>query len=176
MADDTLWVSTDPTPDGVYRVNLMWGPDKALVLDQETAMAHAREVLNAAAEAEYDAAVAKQLQARGVDQRAAAQMVVDLRAERPEVTPTTPMRLVPGVSAFTGQPFIALHMDGKAIGQWSTADARQHALYVLMSVRVAELDSAYLRALRGAVGLDDATARAVVGDLATHRDDYEERP
>lgn len=170
-----LWVSTDPTPDGVYRVNLMWGPDQALVLDQETAMAHAREVLNAAAEAEYDAAVAKQLRARGVDHKAVVQMVLDLRAERPEVPPPTPMSLTPGVSAFTGQPFIGLHMHGKQIGQWSPDDARDHAVYVLMSLRVAELDSAYLRGLR-AIGLDDSTARAVVGDLATHRDDFEERP
>lgn len=42
-------------------------------------------------------------------------------------------------------------------------------MYVLESVVVAELDSAYLRMLRSLVGLDEDRARTVVGDLVNFR-------
>lgn len=175
MADEAIWVSTDPTPDGVYRATLTWGEDHALVLDQEAAATHAREVLAAVAAAEYDAAVVSQLTAL-TDQDSALHMVRELRKDRAAGSTSTGLELVPGVSAFTGQAYLKIVLDGKPIGQWDPDDARQHAMYVMEAVQAAELDSAYLRLLRGVIGLDEQTGRAAVAGLRKHRPNYEERP
>jgi hypothetical protein len=171
LSDEAIWVRTDPTPDGVYRVTMTWGDDRALVLDREAAAAHAGEVLAAVAEAEYDAAVVRQLTTLTGDQENALMVVRGLRKDRASAAPTTGLGLVPGVSAFTRRAYLKILMDGKPIGQWDPADARQHATFVLEAVRVAELDSAYLRMLRGVVGLDDQTARGTVGGLGQYRDE-----
>lgn len=172
MSDDdpgTVWVRTDPTPDGVYRPTLEFGGDVAHVLDEHSAAVHALEVIGAVAEAEHDAAIVAQLTKLTGDRDAAGLIVAGLRADRPPVTWSTPIQLTPGVSAFSGQPFLVVSVNGKQIGQWSVADARGHATYVLAAVRAAQLDSAYLRSLRS-IGLDDPTARAAVGDLANYVD------
>ncbi len=129
-------------------------------------------MLDAAHRAAYDAAVLEQLHTKlGIAADDAARLVMDMRADRPaqDLSATKPLKLVPGVSAFTRAPFLRIEMNGKAVGQWSVEDARQHALGVLEAVVVADLDANYYRALIGQVHLDEGRSRQVVADIANHR-------
>ncbi len=172
---DEIWVKSEPSLDGkTYVVTLEVDDDTAVALDRERATAYALGVLDAAHRAAYDAAVFRQLTATlRLDEPTAGQMLVDLRADRPapDHWATTPLVLVPGVSAFTGKPFVAIEVKGKRVGQWSVEDTRQHALHVLESLVVADLDAGYHRALVGSVGIETWRARNVVADIANHRDD-----
>lgn len=164
----TVWVRTEPRRDGSgYVVTIDAGEDFSKTLDPPTAMRHAYAVLQVAHRAAHDAAVMKQLTHLGVERQYAAALVVDLRKDRPPVKADdlAPFSLEPGVSAFTGQPFLHVSINGKRVGQWEFVDAQQHALHVIGSVAVADLDSALYVALVGQMGLDKNRAHAVVTDL-----------
>ena len=172
MAEEELpvvWLRTTADENGAYRCTLEVNDDVALFLDRAGAAAYAYNLLNAVAIAEYDAAVLAQLTSMS-NQEAAVQIVVDLRKDRPEGRQYGPLQFMPGVNQH-GKPFLTVHLGETVLGQWSLPDARTHALHALESVLVADLDSAYLRLLRGAVGVDENTARNTVDDLINHRPD-----
>jgi hypothetical protein len=164
-----IWIRTAPDLHGVYRVSLEFDDDTAFTLSPETAAQYANYVLQAAAAAEHDAAIVAQLSKLTDDMKAAVQIVADLRADRPALSAVSPLSLEPGVSAYTGEPFLSVKVDGEAAGQWTVADAREHAIFAMEAIHVADLDGAYLRVLRGVVQLDEDRARAVVGDLLNWR-------
>lgn len=170
---DQVWIRTEPDLDGVYRVVLEVDDDNAYPLDEKAALQYASEILRSVAIAGYDAAVIAQMTQAGGGadnaQEVAVQLVSELRADRPPAARATPLSLLPGVSAFTGKPFLHVQINGRTVGEWSSEAARRHALAVLEAVHVAELDSGYLRALRSLINLDEPTARAVVEDLVNHR-------
>lgn len=170
MTENCVWIRTDPDPEGTYRPTLEIDDDTALILTAETATIYASEILRAVAIGEHEAAIYAQLmKASGGDQEHVAMAIADLRNDRPMLDTDTPLRLIPGISALTSQAFFAVEVRGSRVGQWTAADARQHALTVLEAVHVAELDSAYWRFLRTHVDTSDDVARALVGDLANHR-------
>jgi hypothetical protein len=142
-------------------------------LTAQLAIGWARDVLDAAHAAAYDAAVFHQLhEAVNMPLELVAMVIADLRADRPgrrtlDILPQ--VDLVPGVSAHTGEPFLHLRWHGEVVGQWAVADARQHALHLLEMVQIADLDSAYLRMLMDHVDLDLAPASMLVHDLSKHR-------
>lgn len=168
---DSVWVRTEPTHDEAgYVVTIGAGDDLARTLSPDEAMTHARGVLAAVARAEYDSAVLRQmLKALKFDRDSAVKVLGDLRADRPPLDPgmTAPIALEPGVNAEL-EPFLALSIKGERVGQWTMADAREHAFFVLTSVAVADHDTGYLQVLL-AIGLDRSTALNVVADLAEHR-------
>lgn len=164
------WIHTEPTPDGAgYMVTLVVDEDRSISLERPTAMEYAYTVLRVVAYAEYDAAVLAQMSQR-VSKEAAYQLVVDLREDRPEAdfSVMAPLSLEPGVSV-KGRPFVMVKKDGKQVGEWSLASAREHALTILEVLTVAELDEAYLRCLKGVVGVEPGLAQTVVGDLQKFR-------
>jgi hypothetical protein len=168
---DAVWVKTEPTVDGsAYVVTLEASDDVAVTLDPERALRYAWGVLDAAHRAAYDAAIVKQLTAIGVEVQAAAVVVNDVRVDRPPLdsASTEPMDFEPGVAA-GGEPFLVVLINGERVGQWTVQDARGHALAILESVVVADLDGGYYRALIGGVGLDENRARQVVQDVGEHR-------
>lgn len=169
--ESVVWIKTEPSLDGTtYTVTIEADADRAIVLTPDTALAYASAVLGAAARAEYDAAVYRQLCAFDLEVEAVAQMITDLRRDRPplDTAATKPLALEPGVNA-KGEPFLVVLVEEDRVGQWSVPAAREHALIVLEAVAVADLDAGYLQALRGLIGLDEDRARAVVGDLGNHR-------
>lgn len=172
-----VWIKTAPDLDGVYRPVLEFDEDTSHPLDQKSAMEYAYEVLRAVAIAEYEAAIYAQLSqvmqphlgdSEELKQTIAA-VLDDLRKDRAPATWSTPLQLRPGVSAFSGEAFLHVEIKGKLVGQWSMADARDHALGVVESVHIAELDSGYWRALRSLINIEDDRARNVVQDLVNHR-------
>lgn len=169
--DEAVWVVSDVAPDGTYVVGLHYGPDTAWVLDRNQALRYAAAVAAAAARAAYDAAMMRQLTNKlGMPLASAAGFIADVRADRPPLDDAAlePLGLNPGVSAFTGEPFIRITVSGKLVGQWSPADALQHSTHVLEVLAGVDLDAGYYRALT-ATGVDEARMRAAVEDLANFR-------
>jgi len=165
----TIWVQSDPLPNGTYVTAVHYNDDTARILDRAAGLAYAAEVVAAATRAEHDAAVLRQLVAAGVDLQAAGHTIADLRADRPPLNDgaTAPLRLTPGIAA-NGHGFLAVHIGGQQVGQWSPADARDHASAALTVLAAADLDEAYRRHLIGPLGMDEARARDVITDLGDH--------
>lgn len=173
MADETsVWIRTAPDIDGTYRPVLEIDDDTSYPLTAKSAVVYANEILHAAAIADYEAAVLAQMtKVSNVEATIAAQVIGELRADRPDTKPLTPLRLIPGVSAFTGEAFLTVEIKGRVVGQWTPAAAREHARFALEAVHVANLDSAYLRWLRSGPNIEEHRARVIVEDLANFRGD-----
>jgi hypothetical protein len=170
--DRAVWIKTTMTDDeNGYVVTIEASDDRARILNPVEALVYAGGVLTAAARAAYDAAVLKQMvQKLELSLEAAAQVIVDLRKDRPPLDPaaTYPLILESGATmAF--KPFVKVLVEGQEQGQWSVEDAREHALRVLESVAVADLDSAYLREMIGTLGVSKSTASQCVEDLGNYR-------
>lgn len=176
QSEQTLvWIRTEPTVDGKsFMVVIEIDEDHAITLDRENANAYAYAILEAVARASYDAAVYSQIRTRiSEDPHVAGHLIVDLREERPPIdfSIMAPMSFRDGVNQ-KGKPFLTILFNDEPAGQWDLQDAREHALGVLEAIVVAELDSGYLRALRGLVGLPEGTARNTVDDLQNYRKGY----
>jgi len=170
---DSIWIITEPTPDGTgYMATVHFNEDRAVTLTPEQAVAYATDVLTVVGRAEYDAAVMRQITKLTGEPANGVQMIKDLRDDRPTLTATAPLVMEPSVAVDDGnvfRPFIALHMEGKQFGQWTMDDARGHAVGLLEVCAVADMDAAYARSLVSLIGLDKERALAVVGDLARYR-------
>lgn len=168
--DGAIWVRTEPTIDGkAFMVTLEVSDDHSIALNRSRSIKHALAVLTAVEYACMDGAIMKQMKDMvGVDDAAA--LIHDLRQERPEIdfSISKPFSLQP-LCTVEGKPFLYVLMDGEIVGQWEVDAAREHALACLGAFAVADLDGAYLRHLRGVVGLPEETARAAVADLVRFR-------
>lgn len=162
-----MWVRSDVLPDGSYGVTISVGEDKAWTLARRRAERYAVACMARATEAEHDAAIYKLLTVRlGLEaQFAAAFIVQTIRAARqPDDRATAPLRYVPSLT-LAGKPFISQELDGAVVGQLTPADLRDHTVGVLQVLAATDLDRRLHRALVGEIGLDEATALAVVGSL-----------
>jgi len=171
-AESAVWIKTEPSVDGsTYMVTVEIDNDRAIALTPDSAPRYAMTILEAIARAEYDAAVYQQLHTLVPDQLAVAQIIRDLRKDRPDIdtSATKPLEIEPGVNS-KGKPFLDVLIDGKKVGHWTMQAAREHVLAALEVTAVADLDAGYYRALIGLVGLDEARARNVVDDLQHHRE------
>jgi hypothetical protein len=169
-----VWVRTTPGPGLSYRVTLEIDDDTAADVDDVGALVHVRAVGASVARARHDAVVVAQLRhltrddpAPESSQQLVVETVTALRERRKPIVWPTPLTLEPGVSAFTGKAFLTVVIRGKRVGQWTLADARTHIGHVFECLEGARLDEAYLTLLATRFGLDEATARAAVVDLAS---------
>lgn len=165
--DEFVWVRTHPSSSGrSYVVTVEYSKDVAVTIKPSEGEMYAGYVLASAMRAAHDAAVFAQLTTRGLSSDLAAQTILSLRADRPDLVRVArvPVELVPGVND-AGDPFLVLVLAGEEVAQWTVEDARSHAHGVLEAVSAADLDAAYYRHLIGVVGVEEPTARAVVGDL-----------
>lgn len=168
-AHEDIWVRSEVLPNGTYGVGLNVGEDRAWVLDRDQAVAYAVTCCARATEVEHDAAVFDLLTKRvGISERdAAATVLKDIRPNRPdEHAATEPLHFIGGLGR--RGPFLNMMLDGKQVGQLTPADLRDHAMGVLNVIAAADLDAALRTVLVGQFGLDDDTARAVVGSLEEH--------
>ncbi|MFR9675856.1 hypothetical protein [Streptomyces sp. TR02-1] len=170
-------MTSDPDPvTGDYRATIAWGRDHSRILDKDAALAYASTIFDAAQRAEYDAAVVRQLTTLpDIDVDAAVGVLRDVWEDRPDLDSTAiaPMLLQPGLNKREMRPGIVVHLDDgdkpRTLGTWTVQQAREHATQVMETVWAVDLDSAYLRFLRGTMDLDAGTARAMISDLANHR-------
>lgn len=167
-SEQVITVLSDLAADGqTYIATVQLNGDTARSLDRDQGYAWASTALAAAAQAEHDALVLRQLtEVVGIPLALAASCIGDLRADRPPLddAATAPMRLVPGVNA-KGEPFIGVHINGVQVGQWTCADARSHAAGIFDVLSVVDLDAAYRRFLVGALTIEPDHARNIVGSL-----------
>lgn len=168
--EDGLWIKTEPSLDGsTYVVTVEINADRSMMLTPDSARRYASTILEAVARAEYDAAIYAQFDELP-DKEAVARLIKDLRKDRPDIdtSATEPLVITPGVTR-DGKPFLTVNIEGKAVGQWTIPDAREHALAAMEAVLVADLDSGYYRALTGLLTLDEDRARRTIQDLHNYR-------
>ncbi|GAA1401891.1 hypothetical protein GCM10009613_60980 [Pseudonocardia kongjuensis] len=170
MTPPELLVQSEVLPSGTYGVAVAVGEDEAWTMAPDRAVSYAAGCVAAATEARHDAAVIAAFVSRDMlsSAEAAKFVVFELRPDRVRDDRTAPLRFVPGVSAFTGRPFVHVHLHDKSIGQLDPSALREHALGVLDVVAAADLDAALVRTLRGTVGVEEHQARAFVEDLSRH--------
>lgn len=78
------------------------------------------------------------------------------------------INMTSGVSAFSGDPFIAMHW-GAESGQFTPDQARQHALKILECAEAAESDAAIVSWAETKMGMDKQTAVLILKDLREFR-------
>jgi hypothetical protein len=167
---EMVWVESDVHADGRYGITVRAG-DVARGLSEQEALVHAAAVLVAVQRAEYDAATLSLLTSIGIDNETAVLSIQELRTARPVIDPEAlaPLLLAPGVSAFTGKPFLTVMAGDLTVGQWSVDQARRHAVAALEVAEVVRLDQALFDWLVSEVDLDEGRARAVVHSIGEHR-------
>lgn len=175
--ETSVWIRTQPSEDGsTYVVTLEATEDIRVVLTPKRAYEHAAGVMAVVARADYFCAVLRQMIERlGLDESESKQTVLALQADLPMIEPglTEPLSFVGviGKSRSTGQfvPFLNVSVGDEELGTWDLESARSHALAVLETVEGANLDAAFYRIMRGAVGVGEGTARQAVHDLGNFR-------
>lgn len=83
------------------------------------------------------------------------------------------LQMESGVSSRTGQPFMALRW-GDQHGQFSPAEARDHALKILDAAAASEFDAALVKTLTGDMGLDHEGAVRFLGLMREARGDSDQ--
>lgn len=166
-----LWVRSDLMPDGcTYQVSVDVGSDVTIPLGRQACIDYAMAVLTAAMHAQHDAAIVRQLTSIGIDMDTATMALTAVRKGRAPVddAATEPLLFVPGVSAFTGKPFVELHLDGRPFGQLTAAQAAVHATWTLRTLTAADADQVYYQVLTGEFGLDAPRVRQIVAEIGEH--------
>lgn len=169
---DTVWVASDLTPTGVYVTTVGRGNRVLATLDRFAALRWADAFTRHMAYARYDAAVCAQLKHVGINMVHIGGMINDLRKDRTPVAAadTYPLVIEPMVSHRDLRPRLGI-LDGRGEPfKWDIPDAEQHVHQVLELSAVTDVDAVYFRLLKHSCGLDEARARAVLGDLGHFRD------
>lgn len=169
---NTIWVGTEPAAGAdattTYLVVVGVDEDLSLPLSSSEAMDYARLFLTAAAAADYDAAVFRQLTEKvGVEKADAARVIGLMKGKRPQQWAWGGVTVTPGVSAQI-QGFVDVEVGGRT-WQWDTPDAVEHARFVLEVAAGAEFDQRYHEYLVTEMGMDPMTAREMVSDLPRFR-------
>lgn len=164
-----VFIASRPDESGRYRLELSIGQDLAVGLSRAEAIEWGLYVYAMTAVAEFDAAMLRQTRALRMAQELIITLVTETRRERPAQEPpaVVGLRLVPGVNA-EAKPFLHLHLNGQAIGQWECRDALRHADGVMMGVATVALDESLLRTLTGQFGMDAVNATQMISDLGRH--------
>lgn len=167
---DQISLYSEVAPDGRYGIVLARG-DTQRWLTYEQVLLHCTATIRAAVYAEHDAAVFKQLTGTlELPLTHAGETVNDLRKRRPPVDAQAlqPLGLEPSVTV-KGKPFLVVKVAGHTVGQWSPADARQHAMACLELAAAVTLDNNYFDFMTDGDGaIPENAARNMVGDLTQH--------
>jgi hypothetical protein len=171
---------------GTYRTRVsLGGSPLAWELDDQRALRYARAVLQVAGAAIHDAAVARQLEAHGVDPEPSADLLeTELRPPRRyDDTATAPLRFRPQLAVYPDPAGVAhplrpmVRMDvplteglDYSAALIEAAAAVAHAVAVLEVAAVVRLDTAYHDALVK-LGASPLRARALIDDLPRFRVD-----
>ena len=183
-SESTIWVRTEPTRKGNgYVVVVDVTDDRSLRFTPREALMWCQAVLGAVALAEYDVAVTRQMTSGlGLPLEPVAMLISEIRGDRPPLPTVRGLEIGYGVArdehadGATYRPFITLHLDGEGVAQLTVEQGRHHALAMIEVPIVADLDSAYARALVGIVGIERDQATRAVHDLASYRDALPESP
>ncbi len=163
----TLFVTSSMAADGAYVTTVEYGQDIALPLGRDEAVRYALAVMQACRYAEYDAAVWAQLTGEvKMKQHLAAFAIKQLRKDRPplDAEATAPFGFDPVFSHVSGEPALLIAIHGTRVGDIATAAGLEHAMHVLLSSALADVDGVYLGFLRE-TGLDEQAALHLVGKL-----------
>lgn len=162
---ETVYVTSQVDDENRYHVHLELGDDEIVPLTDEFAKSWAAHVLKAVSVAEYEAAIYLSMTSFGVEPEAVAQVIGRMRHQRPTPDPVMENLDVRGaLNAQTKEACLFVFRHGSIAGTWTLSDARTHALHILESQTVADLDTQYLAELCVA-GISPQQARAAVFSL-----------
>lgn len=163
-------VSVDRLANDTYAVGIHYGYDISIALIDDGPATYTTAVYQAAALAEYAAAVLAQFTTLGISDDNALPTIGDLMgAGWDGVTAAAGVRVVPVISARSRKPQVRFDVNGRPFTQVLAADARDHAAAVLHAAATVPLDTKYYAFLRGPLNLPEDRARAFIGELAEHR-------
>lgn len=149
--------------DGKYQAVLDLENGTCYALTAEGTIKHAKNVMRAITQAEYDAAVLKQLKGNN-----AVQVIALLRDTRAPIEWASPLTLEPNVSNTTGEAYLTIRINGSPVGHWTPSEARIYALGVLEAYEVANCDNEYF-SIMTTVGLEEPLSRRLISDLESYR-------
>ncbi|SBT89394.1 hypothetical protein GA0115233_100941 [Streptomyces sp. DI166] len=137
---DTVWIRSATNPaDGRAACLLQWGPVHAL-LEPDTVLNTARDLMAAAAHAESDIALIRVFRTRlKLDMTTIGHMVRAIRAERPAPTGKTALRIEAVAGAKTGLPYVHVAR-GSMKGELSPDEARAMAGHWTQAAVAAQID------------------------------------
>lgn len=172
----TIWVRTEPTPDGsAFMATISIGDDVVIGLDVESMGHYVANLTRVLTRAEYDALVFEQVAqvSGGTEQEILDDVEIvlrELRKKRDTIEWPSGWRLTfrDGVNP-QGDGFIAIAVDGTMIGQWTPEELRGHRNAVLEAVATAQLDENYLEVLMTMMDLPEDAARNAVDSLKEMR-------
>lgn len=137
--DHTAYIRSTIDDDGKAACLLQWGPVHAL-LDPDTVLTTARDLLAAAAAAEMDVAFLGWCrQTLKVDLNTAGHMLLDIRATRPAPTGKTALRIEGLAGLRTGLPLVHIAR-GSMKGELSPNEARAMAGHWTEAATAAHID------------------------------------
>jgi hypothetical protein len=169
--DDSMWISTGWDEEKAYYVPILTIQGTPITLTKARATAYAQAAIAAAADAEHDAMIVKQLTERlSLDQDAAVAVMAKGRETRPP-REASGFTWTGGVSLFSGQPFVSIHFKELALGQMDPASARRHGMHALEAQVGAENDTSYAYALKG-TGLGWPEVTQVVAAAGEYRQEW----
>jgi hypothetical protein len=169
-----FWVRSDVMPDGSYGVTITVDSDIAFALDGNTIGPYVTACFHTATTADHCIAVLRlMIQKMQIPEAEATQFVRTFTDVRNHAS-TAPLRFDcavgrakyprPDAGAFVS--LVMVSCAGKELGWIEPAQLRDHAAAVLDSLTASHLDGRLRAALMQDMGVDDATARAFVGNLA----------
>jgi hypothetical protein len=168
----SLWVSSEPTPTGVYVATVHLGDRVLAVLDRDAALRWTAAVTQVVAYARYDASLYAQLHNifKG-DMNHIGYFMTQLRKDRPPApaADTAPLLIEPIVSHRDRKPRVKFDDGRGQTGTLEASQAEQHAMHVLEVSITVDIDAAYVRMLKSSIELPDPEARGMVGMLARWR-------
>ncbi len=162
---ETVYVTSQVDDENRYHVHLELGADEIVPLTDDLAKSWAAHVLKAVSVAEYEEAIFTSMTSFGVEPEAVAQVIGRMRQQRGVPEPVMEnLDVRGGLNARTKEACLFVFRHGTIRGIWTLNDARSHALHILESQTVADLDTQYLAELCVG-GFDTDQARAAVFSL-----------
>lgn len=141
-------------------------------MSPEGAQRYAAALIARAVQAEHEAALVATLRAYAMTEELVTEALGTVRTERDRYgvsrRVTHPLSLYPGVSLFTGAPFLRVEADDLPTWQWSPADARGHALHVLEVIAASEADALLAKVLTVDLGVTQPVAHALIAAMGAH--------
>lgn len=167
----TFFINAELDVDNLeYFVTFSVNDEDRMVFSDEDAIRWAQAITTALTDAEYEAAIFRQMNRLGVRIESTTALVADLRSQQPEVQPGPLGIWMRGATNNEGKAFIQVMRLQDSFGQMDPEAARAHVAGVLESMAIAKRDTTYLRTLVNKAGMNLGSATQSVAAVGMYRE------
>lgn len=168
MSGDGVWCRSEMLPlGGGYMLVITYDEHHVLSLTGDEMSAYINGLSAAVARAHYAEAIRSQLTSIGLKMEVIVPFIMDVRDEWPELPSFAGYSLHDVVSA-EGLCSVQVRRGERVIIQMEAPEMASHLLDALTVYAGADLDSSYLRILKGMIGLAEGPASMYVSKLSEH--------